>query len=96
MFSFMGFVLWLFLTKLTKIFTRFCTVQNICIVLISYLREVLKRRKSGFEPQYALTNRGKKVAVSVAVTACLSANKATSVENPAQMQIFFSENVQFI
>lgn len=96
MFSFMGFVVWLFLRKLTKIYSRFYTVESICIVLIPNLREVLKRRKSSFEPQYALTNRGKKVAVSVAVTACLSANKATSIENPAQMQIFFPENVQFV
>lgn len=92
MFSFMGFVVWLFLTKLTKIHSRFYTVESICIVLISYLREVLKRRKSGLEPQYALTNIGKKVAVPVAVTACLSANKAISAENAD----LFPRNLQFI
>lgn len=71
-------------------------MESICIVLLPYLREVLKGRKSGFEPQHALTNRGKKVAVSVAVSVCSSANKATSIENPPQMQIFFPENVQFL
>lgn len=96
MFSFVHFAVWLFLTKLAKIYSRFYTVELICIVLIPYLREVLKRSKSGFGPQCALTNRGKEVAVSVAITACLSTNKATSVENHAQMQIFFPENVQFI
>lgn len=60
MFSFMSFAVWLFLTKLTKIYSRFYTVESICIVLLPYLREVLKGRKSGFEPQHALTNRGKK------------------------------------
>lgn len=64
-------------------------MESIYIVLIPYLMEVLERRKSCFEPQYALTDRGKKVAVSVAISACLSADKATSIENPAQMQIFF-------
>lgn len=92
----MGFAVWLFLTKLTKIYSGFYTVESIYIVLVPYLREVLKGRESGFEPQYALTSRGKKMAVSVAVTACSSANKTTSFENPPQMQIFFPENVQFI
>lgn len=71
-------------------------MESICVVLIPYLREVLERRKSCFEPQYALANRDKKVAVSVAVSACLSADKATSIENPAQMQIFFPENVHLV
>lgn len=31
----------------------------------------------------------------MAVTAYLDANKATSVRNPAQMQIFSPENAQF-
>lgn len=37
----------------------------------------------------------KKIAISMAVIAYLSANKATSIENLAQMQIFFPENMQF-
>lgn len=37
----------------------------------------------------------KKIAVLLAVIAYLSANKATNIENPAQMQTFIPENVQF-
>lgn len=37
----------------------------------------------------------KKVAISMAGFAYLSANKATSAENLAQMQIVCPENVQF-
>ena len=37
----------------------------------------------------------KKIAVSMAVMAYLGANKATSIENPTQMQIFLPENLQF-
>lgn len=55
MFSFTSFIVWLFLTKLTKIYSRLYTVESTCIVLIPYLRKVLKRRKRGFESQYAST-----------------------------------------
>lgn len=37
----------------------------------------------------------KKIAVLLAVIAYLSANKATNIENPAQMQTFIPETVQF-
>lgn len=37
----------------------------------------------------------KNIAVSMAVTAYFSANKATSIGNPAEMQICSSENAQF-
>lgn len=71
-----------------------------CLVLTLYLREVLKRRKNRSEPQCALTEwKAKRLQyqwlIYCLVIAYLSANKATSIENPAQMQIFFPENVQF-
>jgi len=37
----------------------------------------------------------KKMAIPVTVVVYLSADKATGIENAAQMQIFFPENVQF-
>lgn len=37
----------------------------------------------------------KKIAVLLAVIAYLSAHKVTNIENPAQMQTFIPENVQF-
>lgn len=41
MLSFMGFVVYQFLTKLSEIYSRFYTVELICIVLSPYLKEVL-------------------------------------------------------